>query len=350
MATKLPIGIVGLNFGQHILSQLRSAPQALEHFEIAAICDLDAAKVDQFSKQYEVTGYTDLDALLKNPDIPVIGLFTAPKGRAKLLRTIIQAGKDVITTKPFELNAEDACTILKEAKACGRIIHLNSPSPKPNAFMLQIKAWEKEYALGRPIYCRGEATVAYREQADGSWMDDPLSCPAAPIFRLGIYLINDLARLFGGIASVSVNSTRVFTERPTADNAALSLTFRNGAIGNIFASFCIENGHQYANSLILHYENGTITRNLDPMGYGIASQRTQLRLITVDKDQQQIIHEVELEDASGSYAWQDLYQAVQSRDLESMPIADIVHGVEVIEAMTLAQESKATVNIEPQHA
>ena len=72
--------------------------------------------------------------------------------------------------------------------------------------------------------------VNYCEQADGGWYDDPERCPVAPVFRLGIYIINNLAELFGEPEKVCALSSRILTGRPTADNADLAVLFKNGAI------------------------------------------------------------------------------------------------------------------------
>ncbi|WP_269523315.1 Gfo/Idh/MocA family protein [Coraliomargarita parva] len=335
---RLTIGIIGLNFGRHILADLESG-SAAEHLKLGAVCDLDANKVNEFSKQYGVKGYTDMDDLLADPEIDVIGLYTGPKGRARLLSHIIRTGKDVMTTKPFELDATAAKAVLEEAQSLGRIIHLNSPTPKPNAFMEQIHAWEQEYHLGKLVYFGGEVTASYREEPDGTWLDDPEQCPMAPIFRLGIYLINDMVRIAGGIDSVQGLGTRVFTKRPTMDNANLCLTFQNGAIGNIYASFCVNNGQFYGNSLVLHYENGSIYRNCDIQDYGTSMNESHLRMVSVDKDQQQITREWRQPGGSGQYAWEDFCEAVRNRDISSTPADAIVHGVQVIEAMIRAQHS-----------
>lgn len=74
-----------------------------------------------------------------------------------------------------------------------------------------------------PLGARADIWASYREQADGTWYDDPQKCPVAPVFLLGIYLINDLIQLFGPVRDVQVLQSRLSTGRPTADNGQLSL-------------------------------------------------------------------------------------------------------------------------------
>jgi predicted dehydrogenase len=336
----LPIAVVGLNFGRHILDELRTAP-IRDRFRIAAVCDLDAAKARHFAEELQVKAYTRLDELLADDEIRLLGLFTGPAGRAELLRQVIRAGRDVMTTKPFELDPAAARAVLEEAASLGRVIHLNSPSPLPQQWMQQLLAWQKQFDLGHPVSCHSEATVSYREQADGGWYDDPERCPAAPIFRLGVYLINDLVRLFGAVNDVQVLGTRLFTGRPTLDNANLNLRFRNGAVGSIHANFCVDDGQYYANSFVLHYERGTIYRNMRFMPYGTANLGSRLQLVARTGERQTTLEECEIPDTGSGYQWDVLYDTVTGRHVTPAPIDDIVHGVQVLAAMKRAEKSGA---------
>lgn len=103
------IGVVGLNFGRWILEELQRQPGS-DYFRIGAVCDPEKAR--SFADKLKIKAYTDLDVLLADPDIPVIGLYTGPEGRVDLLRKIIRAGKDVMTTKPFELGPAAALSVL----------------------------------------------------------------------------------------------------------------------------------------------------------------------------------------------------------------------------------------------
>ena len=341
----LPIGIVGLNFGRHILEQLQREPAA-RFLRLAAVCDLDAAKVAEFSAKYGVSGYTSLDALLADPTIPVVGLFTGPAGRADIIRQILRAGKDVLTTKPFEGDPVAARSVLDEARALGRIVHLNAPAPALTPALEKIREWVATRDLGRPVFARGEVTAAYREQADGSWYDDPVRCPVAPIFRLGIYMLHDLVRLLGPVASVQVQHSRIRTGRPTPDNAQLGLTFANGALGSIYATFCVDNGQHYANALLLHYERGTIQLNLDAALYGKAGATSRLRL-TTQRDQHVATEEWCCPGSTGAYQWEEFQRAVLARDRTSTPDDEIVQGIAIIQAMARAEKSGATEPVFP---
>ncbi len=311
-------------------------------FELSAVCDLNAVKVSNLADKFGVKGYFDLDELLLDEEISAIGLYTPPKGRSALMDKIISAGKDVITTKPFELDAEQGLKLLLKAKELGRVIHLNSPSPIASPEMQLIEDWRNQYKLGRPIGCRADVWCNYREQEDGSWYDDPQKCPVAPIFRIGIYVINDMVRLFGEAEEVQVMHSRIFTERPTPDNAQLGIKFKNGAICNIFASFCVNDGQYYKNSLVVNFQNGTICKNMDPLKFEHIYSTSDMMLATLENDTF-IVKRKSLEGSSGQYQWETFYKSLNGEKLvNEVSPHEIIEGIKIINAMERAEISGNT--------
>jgi len=335
MAEKIRIAFVGLRFGRSMINQIRESANA-ELFDIVAVCDLDCARAQEVAAELGVRAYDEIDMLLECSDIEAIGLFTGPVGRAELIHKIIRSGKDVMTTKPFELDAYAAREVLNEAERLCRVIHMNSPSPLLSEDMRIIEDWRAKYDLGRPVACRSECWANYREAANGSWYDDPDFCPAAPIYRLGIYLINDLLLLMGEPQSVSVMQSRLFTGRPTSDNAQMGILFKNGAIANVFSSFCVNDGQQYRNSLIVNYENGTIYRNVGVM------KDAEINDLAVIAQGGAVRETAESKEHSGIYQWDAFYRAVCGEDVCGAVRREAYHnqvvdGIRVVEAMRRAQ-------------
>lgn len=331
--------MVGLRFGRSMLDQLRQQP-AFGLFNLSAVCDLEESLVKEASEKFGVTGYRSLDELLEKDSSPVIGLFTAPKGRAKLIRKVIRAGRDVLTTKPFELDSKEAQAVLEEARSLGRIVHLNSPGPTLPEDLQVIKDWRVKHNLGRPVGGAARVWAPYHEKADGSWLDDPKACPAAPLFRLGIYLFNDLNQVFGAAESIQLMTSFIRTGRPTPDNAQVNIKYRSGALGQVFASFCVEDGDHYRNSMVLNFENGTIYRNAGGLRGTEDLEQTEIVLVGQGKKRRDIVEHTHVKGASGHYQWDALADAVRKRTLASDDyISDIVEGIRLVDALGRAQES-----------
>jgi len=347
---KVKMVFVGLRFGLVVLRRDDLNPTVAESgLEVAGVCDLDLGIAQAAGKELNLKVYASLDEVLSDPVVDAVGLFTGPNGRAGLIKKIIHAGKHVMTTKPFELDAEAALDVLKEARDLNKVIHLNSPGPFPAFETEQILQWAQEYDLGRPVSIRWETQASTYESADGTWYDDPEKCPVAPIFRLGIYGINQLIRLCGAIDEVSVVHSRIRTGRPTPDNALLSLIFRNGAVGSIHASFCVNNGMLYSSELTLHYERGTIRVTGVKANENGENTIKKIVLQAVDPDGKMFTRETQVDKAvsSGAYQWANFYKAVKSGSALNGGIMpeQIVAGVKVINAMAEAEKTGKNVKV-----
>jgi predicted dehydrogenase len=330
---RIRVGVVGLNFGSWMIEHELLVGEGAACIEIVAVCDLQTDKVAFWSARLAVPGYTNLHDILQQSNIQAIALFTGPVGRSLLIQQIIDSGRDVITTKPFDGDMNAAQTVLHAAIAARRVVHLNSPPPQMTPDIAQLHTWMTKYDLGRPIAYRATTWCSYREVPDGSWYDDPQRCPVAPIFRLGIYLINDLSWFFTHVQDVSVMQSRVFTQRPTADNAQLSVQYTNGAIGSVFASFCIADQQYYRCALEMNFANGTLYRNVGPFTLG---SEVQLSLVTVQGGDQRIINAQTPPQGAG-YQWRAFQRAVwQSEGMTEAYAERILTGLQVINAMQRA--------------
>jgi predicted dehydrogenase len=328
---KVRLALVGLRYGAAI------AREIIRHhnpwIEIVALCDRDEKRARQISAELGVP-LVEWKALLSDPTVEAVGLFTGPVGRAGLIREIIRSGKDVLTTKPFELDPVAAREILIEADRLGRIIHLNSPGPVPAEDVRQILAWQEEHQLGRPVAMRAETWTSYREKANGSWYDDTAVCGPAPLIRLGIYFLNEFASLMGEPESVHVFQSRIFTERPTSDNAQAGIRFRNGALGHIFASFCVQDGRPYRDDVTLNYENGTIRRWLDCRAKVRLGGQRAVTELCLAKSEQVIRSETAPGQWCGWYQWESFQKAIRQRQVPSESERhQMLYGVRLLEAI-----------------
>ncbi len=341
MHKKVKIALVGLNFGRHIVNTLTSDKTVQDYIELAGLCDLDIAKAKVLAEKHGLRVYGSIDEILKDPQIEAVGLFTPPRGRAKLIDTIVSAGKHVMTTKPFEDDPDAAMAVLKNAEKLGKAVHLNSPGPVPSDDIRQIQVWRDKYGLGQAISARWETFARYNEKADGGWMDDPEKCPVAPIFRLGIYGINDLIQICGKPVELQVMQSRIFTGRPTVDNAQMSIRFENGCVSSVLGSFCVNDGNPYPNNLIVHFEKGTVTRSiLNPEFFGRDCEKVAVALQTVDEKNERVNETVFIEKGrmSGGYQWENFHKAVRGEMLENRISNDmIVDSIKVLNAMKKGQ-------------
>ena len=329
--------LVGLRFGASLADRkIFNQPENARFMKIVGVCDRDKAKADEYAARHGgLPVYYDLDDVLKLEDVEAVMLMIPPAGRANAVRKCIQAKKHVFTTKPFESDPEAALAVLREARAAGLAVHMNSPAPLPSDDLAQILKWHDEYDLGKPISAYWETYAKYNEVENGSWQDSYEKCPAAPIFRLGIYGLNELIAVLGEVEDVELFTSRMTNHRPTPDNAQLMLKFKSGAIGSIYASFCIGDGQYYPASLTLHYERGTIYKKQIRRLEDPYFTHMEMRL-SVAKDGKLYEESVTLpaENRSGEYQLDSFYNAVRNgiSGKETSP-ETIAEGIKVINMM-----------------
>lgn len=350
---KIKIGMVGLNFGKLIIDEHIITGPGAKYFELAAVCQRNRSRCDQVAAEYGVKAYYSLEDLLEDHEIPVIILMTGPNGRADQLRKIIRAGKDCMTTKPFEIDADEAASVLAEARELGRFIYLNSPCAADSSDFRIINSWREKYDLGMPIGGHHECWYKNVEQADGSWYDDPSACPAAPIFRLGIYGINDMLRIFSEPEEIQIMQTRLFTGRPTPDYARMCIKFKSGAMVDTLDGW-VASPERQTNSMILYFERGTIYRNptmmpCDPVRANILDH-TYLCLSMGDESDGMPVETVRIlnEELSQAYQWDVFYHAVKTRQRPEGETPDkvIVDSLRIVRAMKEAAETGNTVKVQ----
>lgn len=340
---KIPVVIVGLNFGQYIIKQIIEGP-GKDYYEIVGLCDLDKGLLRKLSEELDIRAYSDIELALKDPTVHLVGLFCGPTARPKIIEQIIDAGKDVITTKPFSFDYEVTRKLFDKASLKNRIIHLNSPTPELSEDIRQIKAWEKDYNLGPVIACQASTWIRYHEKQTDNWMCDPELCPVAPISRIGIYTISDLVSLMGEVEDMNVLSSQIFTERRTPDNAMLSILFKNKSIASVLASFCIDDGQKYHNYLMLNYEKGTIYRKVHDYTthHECKSNVANVQLVMKDENgESKTVQDVTFESSSGDYQWANLYKAIYDRTPSSQDeyYNRISLGVKVLDLMRKASNA-----------
>lgn len=335
----LRLGVCGLGYGLHHITQLQLSPQA-HRVSIVAVCDVRPERLAAGAAALHCPGYADLAAMLAGADLEAVALFSGPVGRASLIRQVIRAGRDVMTTKPLELDADSARLVLEEAARLGRTVFLNSPAPVLGADVRQILAWQAQYGLGRLLLVRMDCWYRSTEKPDGSWYDDPDLCPVAPIFRLGIYGINDtLAVAAGELAELQVLQARVRTGRPTPDIAQLSLRFTDGLMAVIRATWCCGPIRDNQVSEFV-FEHGVIDRNYSDRDHRRAPE-TVLHLEaetaagTIVQDDATVSNLA----VNSAYRWDLFHQAIRGRRPDNLvPPASLVRGVQVIAAMRAAQQ------------
>ena len=259
------VGIIGVGFG----AQVYAPAFASEGFEVVAFCSRHA---DNARKAADAAGvrdiHTDPYELIARPDIDAIGIVTPPVSHHDLTIASLKAGKHVLCEKPFALDAAQARDMLDTARKSGRtamIAHEFRHTPQ-RAYIRQLLA---DGYIGKFQLCTIELFLdryVSPEPRPLTWMARK-SDGGGLLGALGSHYIDALRDWFGDVASVSGNlatlrpdlvdtATGKRAKAETDDTFAFTLTFANGGMATMIASFATTPTR--GAKIVVMGENGTL--------------------------------------------------------------------------------------------
>ena len=240
------IGIIGVGFGAQVhVPGFRS-----EGWEVAAICSRSRDKAQKAAAEAGIGDvYTDPMELIRRDDLAAVSIITPPGAHHPLSIAALRAGKHVLCEKPFALDASQAKEMLDTAEKSRRtamITHEFRHTPQ-RAYIKQLL---NEGYIGTFRLCTIELFLdryVTREPRPFTWMARK-SDGGGLLGALGSHYIDGLRYWFGDVASVS---GRLATLRPdlvdpatgkkveaeTDDTFSFTLTFKNGGMATMIASF-----------------------------------------------------------------------------------------------------------------
>ena len=118
-----PIGLIGCGgITRNHLRAYRSAG-----LNVVALCDLDAARAQKRREEFYPAArvFTDSAELLKVAEIEVVDITTHPHQRPPIIVDALQAGKHVLSQKPFVLDLDEGESLVKVAKENQRYLAVN---------------------------------------------------------------------------------------------------------------------------------------------------------------------------------------------------------------------------------
>lgn len=111
------VGLIGVGaFGESHLIAYRSLP----YVSIAAICDVNSARVQEIARQYGISRwYTDYRKMLQEADLDAVSVTTPEDAHLAPVLAGIEAGKHVLVEKPIATRLEEAEQMVAAARKQG---------------------------------------------------------------------------------------------------------------------------------------------------------------------------------------------------------------------------------------
>lgn len=199
------IGLIGC--GGITPSHLRAYRAA--GWEVAAFCNRTIASAEARRDEFypEARVFTHYEELLALPEIDVVDITLHPEPRVAVIEDALQAGKHVLSQKPFVVDLDEGERLVKLADHCGRRLAVNQNARWAPYFHFLRKAVESG-GVGRV------QSVVMNLNWDHSWIEGtPFEAVQdVVLYDFGIHWFDMVAQFFPGREPSSVYAINA---RPT---------------------------------------------------------------------------------------------------------------------------------------
>ena len=113
------VAVVGAGYwGPNLIRNFASLPGS----RLAAICDLNPARLDPITQQYGVHATTHLEEILSDPAIGAVAIATPAESHHAVAEACLRARKHVYVEKPVAANSRDARALVRLTEETGSIL------------------------------------------------------------------------------------------------------------------------------------------------------------------------------------------------------------------------------------
>ena len=235
MTSDLAFGLVGCGrIGKRHADLLSSG--SIVGGRLAAVCDIDPARVAAFAETYGVPGFASVAEMVESVPLDVATVCTPSGDHAQTTIEVAGHGLHVVVEKPMALTLEDADRmILACAENRVKIFvvkqnRLNLPIQKAFEAVSQGRLGKLVIGTVRVRWCRDDSY--YQQDAwRGTWAQD-----GGVLANQASHHIDVLEWMMGDVDSVFAMARTALADIEVEDTAVALLKFRSGALGVIEAT------------------------------------------------------------------------------------------------------------------
>ena len=251
---KLGFGIIGCGAISHMHA---GAVNAIENAVLVACTDVNEKNLQEFSVQYGITPYSDLEEMLNDKRIDVVSICTPSGLHKKFCVMCADAKKHIVVEKPMALTTEDCDEIILACDRNNIKLEVISQNRFKEAFRF-VKTVVEDGKLGR-IVCADIYMKYYRSPeyyAASNWKGTWKMDGGGALMNQGIHGVDILLFIMGGVKSVFGYARTLARDIEVEDTASAVVEFQNGALGVIQGTTSVTPG--YPRKLVINGDKGSI--------------------------------------------------------------------------------------------
>lgn len=238
------LGLIGAG----IFAQDAHAPSLRrlgDAFQVVAVYSRTEERAAALASQFDapegkpVQVYTDLDALLNDPEVEAVDIILPIANIPDAVERALQAGKHVISEKPIAPDLPTAQSMIDVANRHPELVWMVGENWRYEDAFAEAGQLIRGGRIGAPILCQWllhapitESNKYYHTE----WRRNE-SFPGGFLLDGGVHHAAALRLVMGEVTSVSATLKQVRDELPPADTLAATMRFANGALGSYAVTY-----------------------------------------------------------------------------------------------------------------
>ncbi len=266
-------------------------------FEVVAACDINVERAREVAASRGVAKvYTDADALIANEELDLLAIATPPDTHRHLSEAGFARGWHILCEKPAAMNTAEAEQMLAAQKASGRIGVIDHEL-RFNPVRTKLQRLIAEGYIGRPRHAHlWSISAGMWEMSKWTWWSTT-EHGGGLLGEVASHQVDQLRWYLGDVAAARGRIHTFTTERADAagavkpvtsdDYAALSLTFKSGALAEVVLSAA--GGSNAGRRIEIHGDGGSLALDVDERLWGWKAGATEPEELTEPEPMESLI-------------------------------------------------------------
>jgi predicted dehydrogenase len=291
------------------------------------------ATAEEFCRDHDVVLLDSYERILRDPDVDAVVLATPHSQHERQVIAAAAAGKHILVEKPITLDRASSETAVAAAQRAGVVLAVGYC----RRFHPSVVALRRHLAQGRlgtviAMVAQHTTSTGQFVPAD-NWRAAPEEAPAGALTAVGVHALDHMIEFGGRVRDVRCVTGR-YLPAPSDDTTSVMLRFENGATGLIFCSVATATNFSFA----LYGSRGLaeISRpDLAKFRFVPGSQEAPRGPITAPPDEISEHPGFDMLNAELT----EFARCIRDARIYPVPIADILHGMSVFDAVVRSARS-----------
>jgi predicted dehydrogenase len=297
------------------------------------------ATAEPFCRQKGLAFVESYAQILADPGIDAVVLATPHSRHAEQIAQAAAAGKHVFVEKPMTLDLPSARVAAEIAAKAGVMLAVGF-NRRFHPSIVEVRKRKQEGRLGAIVAMVGQHTTSTQSfLAPDNWRSDPEEAPAGAMTAVGVHLMDHMIEFGGRIRAVHC-ITGVHGAGPAEDTTTVLFDFAGGATATIFCSVATATNFSFS----VYGTKGMAEisgASLQSFRFVPTSDRPPDGPVTAPPGEHLDFAGFDMLNAElTAFA-----RAIVDRTPYPVPLADVLHGMAVFDAVVRSAKTKTLVRV-----